>query len=379
MKHQNLLFFLILSTFFFFSCKTEQKQDLVKENISTIKYATGFDIQHFDGYKKLIIKAPYPDAKEQLEYIIIEKEEIIPTILKDLTIIRTPIEQLVVTSTTHIPMLELLEEENSLVGFPNTQYISSSKTRQLIANGDIQEIGKEENINTEVLLDLNPEMLVGFSMSSNNKMFENIEKAGIPVLLNGDWLEETPLGRAEWLKFFGVLFNKENQADSIFNIIEKEYNDAVLIAKAAKSRPTILSGVQFKDIWNLPAGESFVAKFLKDANTNYLWSETSGKGSLALSFESVFEKGQQANIWIAPGHYNSYSQLEEANQHYTQFDAFTSKKIYSFNNKTGENGGVIYYELAPIQPHIVLKDIIKITHPELLPNYTPYFLEQLND
>ena len=113
MKHQNLLFFLILSTFFFFSCKTEQKQDLVKENISTIKYATGFDIQHFDGYKKLIIKAPYPDAKEQLEYIIIEKEEIIPTILKDLTIIRTPIEQLVVTSTTHIPMLELLEEENS--------------------------------------------------------------------------------------------------------------------------------------------------------------------------------------------------------------------------------------------------------------------------
>ena len=379
MKHQNLLFVLLLSSFFFFSCKTEQKQSVAKENISTIKYATGFDILHFDGYKKLIIKAPYPDAKEQLEYIIIEKEEIIPTALKDLTIIRTPIEQLVVTSTTHIPMLELLEEENSLVGFPNTQYISSSKTRQLIANGDIQELGKEENINTEVLLDLNPEMLVGFSMSSNNKMFENIEKAGIPVLLNGDWLEETPLGRAEWLKFFGLLFNKENRADSIFNTIEKEYNDAIVIAKDAKTRPTILSGVQFKDIWNLPAGESFVAKFLKDANTDYLWSETSGKGSLALSFESVYEKGQQANIWIAPGHYNSYSQLEEANEHYTQFDAFTNKKIFSFNNKTGENGGVIYYELAPIQPHIVLKDIIKITHPELLANYTPYFLEQLND
>ena len=379
MKHQNLLFVLLLSSFFFYSCKTEQKQSVAKENISTIKYATGFDILHFDGYKKLIIKAPYPDAKEQLEYIIIEKEEIIPTALKDLTIIRTPIEQLVVTSTTHIPMLELLEEENSLVGFPNTQYISSSKTRQLIANGDIQELGKEENINTEVLLDLNPEMLVGFSMSSNNKMFENIEKAGIPVLLNGDWLEETPLGRAEWLKFFGLLFNKENRADSIFNTIEKEYNDAIVIAKDAKTRPTILSGVQFKDIWNLPAGESFVAKFLKDANTDYLWSETSGKGSLALSFESVYEKGQQANIWIAPGHYNSYSQLEEANEHYTQFDAFTNKKIFSFNNKTGENGGVIYYELAPIQPHIVLKDIIKITHPELLANYTPYFLEQLND
>jgi iron complex transport system substrate-binding protein len=378
MKLQNiLLFFLLVSIFV--SCKTEQKQTVFKENKTSIKYAKGFEIQYFDGYKKIIIKAPYPDAKEQFEYALIPKENDIPEALKNLKIIRTPIEQFVVTSTTHIPMLELLEVENNLVGFPNTQYISSSKTRQLIANGTIKELGKEENINTEVLLDLNPEMVVGFSLSSNNKMFENIEKAGIPVLLNGDWLEETPLGRAEWLKFFGILFNKEKLADSIFNTIEKDYIEAVLLAKEAKTKPTILSGVQFKDVWNLPAGESFVAKFLKDANTTYLWAASKGKGSLSLSFESVFEKAQQADLWIAPGHYTSYTQLKETNQHYTQFDAFTNKKIYSFNNKTGENGGVLYYELAPIQPHIVLKDIIKISHPELLPNYVPYFLEKLQD
>ena len=240
-------------------------------------------------------------------------------------------------------------------------------------------MGKEENINTEVLLDLNPEMLVGFSLNSNNKMFENIEKAGIPVLLNGDWLEETPLGRAEWLKFFGVLFNKEKLADSIFNAIAKDYNEAVLLVKEAKTKPTILSGVQFKDVWNLPAGKSFVAKLFKDANTEYLWAESEGKGSLSLSFESVFEKGQKADLWISPGHYKSYTQLKEANQHYMQFDAFNNKQIYSFNNKMGENGGVLYYELAPIQPHIVLKDIIKIAHPEILPDYVPYFLEKLQE
>lgn len=122
-----------------------------------------------------------------------------------------------------------------------------------------------------------------------------------------------------------------------------------------------------------------MAQFLKDANTNYLWAETKGKGSLSLSFESVFEKGQGAQLWIAPGHYTSFSQLKKANQHYTQFDAFTSKNIFSFNNKIGENGGVLYYELAPIQPHIVLKDLIKIAHPELLPNYVPYFLEKLQE
>ncbi len=360
------------------SCKSEQKELVTKETNTSIKHAKGFDIHNFNTYIKLIIKSPYPDAKEQFEYVLIPKGKKIPKAVKGLKIIRTPIEKVVVTSTTHIPMLELLEEENSLVGFPNLEYISSTKTRQLIANGNIKELGNEQDINTEVVLDLQPELVIGFSMSSNNKMFTNIEKAGIPVLLNGDWLEETPLGRAEWIKFFGVLFGKEKEADSIFNAIEKQYNKAITIAKNAKTKPTVMSGVLFKDVWNLPTGESFVAQFLRDANTSYLWADTKGKGSLSLNFENVFEKGQHAEFWIAPGHYTSLEQLKDANQHYTKFTAYKNKNIYSFANKKGENGGVLYYELAPVQPHIVLKDIIKATHPELLPKYEPFFLKKLN-
>ncbi len=368
-----LFLFLLIS-----GCKQEKKEIAISQTESPIKYAKGFDIQTYTNYKKLIIKSPYPDAKEQFEYIILPKGEKVPDDKNELKIIRVPIEKLVVTSTTHIPMLELLKEENSLVGFPNLQYISSTKTRQLIADNKIKELGNEQDINTEVLLNLQPEIVIGFSMNSNNKMFANIEKSGIPVLLNGDWLEETPLGRAEWIKFFGVLFGKEKEADSIFNNIEKQYKNAISIANNTTTKPTILSGVLFKDIWNLPAGESFVAQFLKDANTNYIWSDTKGKGSLSLNFENVFEKGQHADFWIAPGHYTSLTQLKNVNQHYAEFDAFKSKNIYSFANKIGENGGVLYYELAPVQPHIVLKDIIKAVHPKLLPNYVPFFLKKLN-
>jgi iron complex transport system substrate-binding protein len=295
-----------------------------------------------------------------------------------MTVIKVPIKKIVVTSTTHIPMLELLNEEKSLVGFPHTEYISSPKTRALISKKNIIELGKEENINTELLLDLNPELVVGFSMSSNNKMFANIKKAGIPVILNGDWLEKTPLGRAEWIKFFGVLFNKEKQANSVFKNIEKQYNEAKNIAKLSKTIPKVLSGVMYKDKWNLPAGQSYGAQFLKDANVNYPWQETEGTGSLSLSFESVFDKAKNATIWISPGYFNSYQQLQEANQHYTKFDAFTNKKVFNFINRKGETGGVLYYELAPVQPHIVLKDIIKIVHPNLLEDYQPYYLEKLD-
>lgn len=360
-----------------FSCKQEKKTTNYIETNTLIKYAKGFNIQTFDNCNKLIIKSPYPDAEHALEYILIPKGGEIPDSLKKLNIIRTPIEKLVVTSTTHIPMLELLEMEHTLVGFPHSKYISSAKTRARIDKNLITELGNEESINTEILLDLSPELLIGFSMSNNNKMFNTIEKAGIPVVLNGDWLEETPLGRAEWIKFFAIFFNKEKEADSIFNTIKQEYDKAVAIAKKANTKPTILSGVLFKDIWNLPAGESFVAQFLKDANTNYLWADTKGKGSLSLSFESVYDKGQPAEFWIAPGHYNSLEQLEKANDYYTKFNAFQHKNIFSFTQKKGETGGALYYELAPVQPHIVLKDIIKVTHPELLTEYKPFYLEPL--
>jgi len=260
------IFIVLFILHFCSSCQTEKERAIQSESISTVKHAIGFDIQYFNGFKKVIIKSPYPEAKKQFEYFLIPKDQEIPLQLIGSKIIKTPVNKIVVTSTTHIPMLELLEEEGSLVGFPNLKYISSEKTRKLIESSAIKELGNEQNINTEVLIDLEPEVVIGFSMSSNNKMFSNIEKSGIPVLLNGDWLEETPLGRAEWLKFFAVLFDKEKEADSIFRNIEKQYKEAISIAKSAKSKPTILSGVLFNDFWNLPTGESFVAQFLKDAN-----------------------------------------------------------------------------------------------------------------
>jgi iron complex transport system substrate-binding protein len=359
------------------TCDYNRKPILNNRTQTSVKYAKGFDIQPFKNFKKLIIKSPFQNADKDFEYILIPKDILIPEEFKMFNVIRTPIYKIVVTSTTHIPMLELLHEEKALVGFPNTQYISSNKTRALIKNGLIKELGKNQNINIEVLLELQPELIVGYSMRKNNKLFDNIQASGIPVLLNGDWLEESPLGRAEWLKFFAVLFEKEKLGDSIFSTIENEYQKAINLVKHVKDKPTVLSGVINKDVWNLPAGDSFVAQFLKDANMNYLWKNSKGNGSLSLSFEEVFIKGRHAEYWIAPGHYTSLDQMKNANSHYTEFESFKNKKVFSYSNKLGLNGGVLYYEMAPIQPHIVLKDIIKITHPQLLVNYKPYYFQQL--
>lgn len=383
MKHPFYVLFALLPLFFF-NCKDDksntQPLPVKTENHINLKYAQGFSFEDFTDYKVLTIKTPWPKAEKSYKYLIASKEQLakmtFPSDAYD-GIITDNIAKLVVTSTTHIPALELLGIEESLVGFPGTDYVSSEKTRQRIEANDVRELGKNEGINTEVLLELNPDVVIGFGVDGVNKTFETIKKAGIPVIYNGDWVESSALARAEWIKFFGVLFNKEKQADSIFNTIETNYLEAKKIALNAEQQPTVLSGVVNGNVWELPNGSSFEAQFLKDANLNYLWSDTEGNGSLKLSFETVFEKAKDADLWLSPSYFRSLEQLENANTLYTNFEAFKNKAIYSFTNTTGKTGGVLYYELGTTRPDYILKDLIKIGHPELLKDYTPHFFKPL--
>lgn len=367
-----------------FSCKEDKG---LKVNIpsleseeNAISYAKGFSIINFQDYSILEIKNPWPKSEKTYRYALVKQEKLaVITLNSDEFdgILSVPIEKIVVTSTTHIPALELLGETESLIGFPGTDYISSEDIRNRIDNNLVRELGKNEGINTEVLLELRPDVVVGFGIDGNNKTFETIKKSGIPVIYNGDWVETTPLAKAEWVKFFGALYDKEKEADSIFNQIEKDYLEAKKIASNVQQKPTVLSGALHKDVWYLPSGTSPEAQLLKDANVDYLWQDVKSEGSLALSFEAVFEKAKNAEIWISPSYYNSLEALEKANEHYTRFDAFKNKNIYSFVNTKGATGGVTYYELGTARPDLVLKDLVKICHSELLTDYEPYFFKKL--
>lgn len=380
LKQLSILFlFFILA-----NCKEnnriQHESDAETIEKTALSYADGFSIENHQGYKVLEIKSPWPKSEKTYRYALINKESnskinLNPSDFE--AIINTPIQKIVVTSTTHIPALDLLNVEKTLIGFPDTDFISSEKTRVLIDKGLIKNLGKNESINTEVLLELRPELVIGFGIDGNNKTFDNIQKAGIPVIFNGDWIEKSPLAKAEWIKVFGVLYNKEKESDSIFKTIENDYLEAQKIAEKATKRPTVLSGAMHKDIWYLPSGTSSEAILLKDANADYLWSETTDKGSLSLNFETVFDKAQDADIWISPSYYVSLDAIEKANAHYTKFKAFKTKNIYSFADTKGKTGGVIYFEMGMARPDLVLKDLIKITHPELLENYEPYFFKRL--
>ncbi|MDX1364469.1 MAG: ABC transporter substrate-binding protein [Arenibacter latericius] len=375
----------ILIVLIMWSCKQDKKERLSSEVTATptpIEYAKGFTMEKLaNGLTIIKITSPWPNAEATFTYALVPKD-LLPVISLDRdayqAIIPVPVENIVVTSTTHVPALEALGQEDKLIGFPDTKYISSEITRERIDAGKVKDLGKNEALNTEMVIDLNPDLVVGFGINNENKAYETIQRAGIPVVYNGEWTEETPLGKAEWIKFFAPFFLKEAKADSIFSDIAKSYNQTKQLAEQAKSRPTVLSGALYKDVWYLPGGKSWGAQFLEDANTNYLWKDSKETGSLSLSLESVLEKGQEADFWISPSQFTSYKGMIESNRHYSQFSPFKNKKIYTYANTKGATEGMLYFELAPNRPDLVLKDLIQIFHPELLMEHNPVFFKPLD-
>lgn len=372
----RLLFVLALSTLIA-QCKKETVTAERIDSQNTIRHAKGFSIQNYDGYTVVTVKNPWPKATKTYTYILKEKNGIVPDSLTQNPIISVPIKSIVVTSTTHIPSLEMLKKEKTLVGFPNLDYISSEKVRVRIEARKVKELGMNQSLNTEVLLNLQPDVIIGYGIDNNNPTLDNLQKSGLKVMLNGDWNEETPLGKAEWIKFFGALYGEQKKAEEIFSKIENEYLKTIRMTQNAKETPTILAGDMFEDRWYLPKGNSWGSLLLKEAKGEYLWAETTGTGSLSLSFETVLEKAKNADIWITSGQFSSLKEMTAANPHYTQFKAFQNKNVYSFSGRKGKTGGIVYYELAPNRPDIVLKDIVKILHPELLKSYKPYFFQKL--
>jgi iron complex transport system substrate-binding protein len=379
MKFSGFKLLCAFMLFSFIQCKKNEKSEVSKsiDAENNIEYSKSLAIYKHAGFSIVKVTNPWPEANKDYTYILKEKNGFVPDSLRKYTSIQVPLQSVVVTSTTNIPFLEMLGVEKSLVGFPNTDYVSSEKTRQLIDKGSIKDIGQNEKLNIEQLIDLSPNLIVTFGIDNNNPTIDNLQKSGLKVMIQADWMEQTPLGKAEWIKLYGALFGKEKEAKTLFDNIAKNYNEALELVKNKTASATVLHGSMYQDQWFVAKGNSWVAQFIKDAKANYLWSDITGTGSLSLSFENVLEKGKKANFWITTSPAKTIAAFEKSNIHYAQFEALKSKNIYTFESKTGKTGGIVYYELAPSRPDLILKDYIKIFHPELLVDYHFTFAQKL--
>lgn len=372
------VFFLLFLSFAIVSCKKESfDKTSTSSGENLITYAKGLQIKKYDEVYVMQVIAPWPEAKESFTYVLAKSPNLVPDSLQKIPFIQIPIQRIIPTSTTHISSIVSLQEEKTVVGFPHLEYISSEKIRSQIELGKIVELAEKESVNFELTLDLSPDLIVAHSIQGNNPKYDQLQKAGIPLMYNGDWMEQNPLGKAEWIKFFGVLYDKYDKAASDFENVVKEYEKTKALVSEIKQLPTVMSGAIYMDVWYAPQGDSWMAQFIKDAKGKYIWADSQGAGSLSLSFEEVFEKASEADVWIGPGQFSTYKELDLGNRHYQKFKPFLDRKIFSYSTKKGPMGGIVFYEDAPNRPDLILKDLVYILHPEVLKNYQPTFIEAL--
>jgi len=249
---------------------------------------------------------------------------------------------------------------------------------QMISDKNITDVGYEESLNYEMILSLKPDIILVYGVESEKVSYlTKLEELGLPVVFVAEYLEDTPLAKAEWIRFFGVLYDKEKVADSLYNEIVTEYNNVKSFASSFQQKPTVFSGLPWKDSWFVSGGKSYIAQFINDAGGSYVWNDDTSHESFPLNLERVYHKAANADFWINSGIAKSLNEIKYVDERLTLFKAFSGKKVYNNNRRSVNSDGNDYWESGVVKPQVILKDLVEIFHPGSYPDYIPFFYKQL--
>jgi iron complex transport system substrate-binding protein len=344
----------------------------------TIDYARNFTLEYKEGYKLLTVLLPWASATEPIQYALVPKGQAEPSGIDDALIVHTPVESFVSLSTTYLPFLEQIDELSSLLAVDSGAYIYNPEVKNLLKAGTVAEVSSGAVINIESLIDLNPDLIMtsasGFAeYDSHPQLLE----AGLKVVINSDYLEQDPLGRAEWGKFIAAFFEKEAEADRLFDEMVARYQQTKTITSNLSARVTVFTNTAYEGTWYMPGGESYIAILLADAGADYLFKDIEGSGAQPLDFEVVLERAKDADYWINVGALNELSALAAMDARYADFKAFQEGNVYTYSKRMNASGAVDYFESGAAAPDVILMDLIKAFYPDLLPEHEFFYYQAL--
>lgn len=363
-----LIFWLCLSLIAW-SCTADKTTSSAEQSSVRIpiRYARGFVIEQYADHYKVIVRDPLDTTMIIDQYILIKGTQ---QSYQGQPAIQIPVKRMVSLSTTHVGFLRALDKQQALVGFSGTKYICDSLVRALVASGHIQEVGNEGGLDHERILALKPDMVMTYQ--TGNAAYDQIEKLRtlqLSPVINNEFRELSPLGQAEWIKFIAVFFDALPEAEAVFAKVEKEYLSLKHITEQVPYRPSVFTGMAFKGEWTIPGGKSFAAQYFRDAGAAYLWSDDARTGNFQVTLSEVIERAAHARYWLHPGDASDLAGMQKSDSRYTFFDAWKNAQVYNNNAQVHPAGGNAYWESGIVYPNIILKDLVFIFHPELLPGH----------
>jgi iron complex transport system substrate-binding protein len=381
----NRSIIIFLSVLFLSSCRTSPANETNDEVIdlykdTSIKFARRFLIDQGKDFKVIHILANRETSDTSATFILYDSVK--PNLkYKHAHFIKKPCTRIVVLSSIYANMISEVGGLKNIVAIENVDYYNNSGITKSVEAGRILQVQRNPEIDKEAVVKLKPDIIFAFGMGGSSGDFDpKLVESGIPVAISLDHLEKSPLARAEWIKFFAAFVNKSDEANIIFSEVVKDYNQLSSMAKNYKDKPNVLTELKFGDVWYVPGGRSYMAQLINDANGNYVWSEDTATGSLPLSFETVYKKAQNADLWLNVSMCTSIEQVKAQDGRYASFNAYKTKAIYNNNLYANKLNYSTYWETGMMYPNRILCDMIQIFHKPAKDSLDRpfYYYKQLN-
>ncbi|WP_298642659.1 ABC transporter substrate-binding protein [uncultured Prevotella sp.] len=363
---RNILLHLLIIPFLILSCGGNKSAKEDKEGDSLLfKYAKNISIvKYSDGYYVVKLADPWTRGKILHTYILQKKGTKTNTNIKGSTIVNIPLRKALVSTSVHCELVKDISREDCISGVCDAQYIKSEWIQKKLKSGKIADCGNSISPNIEKIIEISPDAIL-LSPMQNTGGYGKVENLGIPIIELADYMEPTALGRAEWIKFYALLFGGLDEGLHFFDKMQESYLSLKEKASETKTRPTIIMDKQVNGIWYLPGGKSTISQILSDAGTKYVYAQDKSVGSIQKSFESILDSNGNSDIWLMRYFKTgdkpmSLKELATENKGYTMFKAYRRSMVYGCNTATYS-----FFEDTPFRPDLLLKDIIIIAHPEI--------------
>ncbi len=348
------------------------------DRIYTPSEAGGFELYACGESTILQVREPWQGARGvEMLYFLARNGEKAPEGFPGITV-EVPLRRVICMSSTYVALLNTLGCDSCIVGVSGMQYITNPLIQSRFEKGGVRDVGYENGLNYELLTNLSPDVLFIYGVQGENSLVtDKVRELGVKVVYIGDYLENSPLGKAEWLVAMGEFFDKRSWGAAVYADIEKEYEAVRELAQEAGSRPGVMLNAPWRDAWFVPGDRSYMVRLIDDAGGDYVCRGDDSDRSRPISNEEAYILASKAEFWLSPGAANSLAEVVAMNPKFGNIPAVKQSAVYNNNARQTPMGGSDFWESGTVAPQVVLKDLIRILHPGLLPDHELYYFKRL--
>jgi len=336
----------------------------------TVEDAANFSISYHGSYKVVDVHTTRDDSGER--YVLVQCGAPVPPLqgpLAGAQVVPVPIASLYSQSTTHLGPLVDLGRLDVLTGVSSAKFLIGDEILKRVATGNVREFSATGVIDTELVVSQRPAVVM--TDGSLSAELSVIRHAGIPVVANREWLEPTALARGEWLKYVALFVNEERTAQRLYADVKSRYRTLSTRAMAVPDaqKPTVMTGRGTRGVFVIAGGRSYAAALIKDAGGRYVWSDDTASGSVTIDLEAQLKRAGAADIWINGGGWSNHGAIVQDEPRYALFKAYRNNQVWVYERAVNAVGANDYWSRAISHPDLVLADLVKIFHPDLVPQH----------